>query len=123
MHGCAQRQGRDALVRHPKLGASWEGFALSAVETRLSAARGECFFYATHGGAGLDLLVARGGRRIGFEFKRTVAPELTKSMRIALADLRLQRLDVIHAGERTYALAPRVRAVALARVLEDVAPL
>jgi hypothetical protein len=52
-----------------------------------------------------------------------VAPELTKSMRIALADLRLQRLDVIHAGERTYPLAPRVRAVALARVLQDIPPL
>ncbi len=75
---------REALLRHPKLGAPWEGFALSALETRLGAARGECFFYATHGGAELDLLVARGGRRIGFEFKRTVAPELTKSMRIEL---------------------------------------
>jgi hypothetical protein len=61
--------------------------------------------------------------RAQFEFKRTVAPELAKLMRVALADLRLQRLDVIHAGERTYPLAPRVRAVALARVLEDVAPL
>lgn len=90
------------------------------MQTRLGAARGERFFYATHGGAGLDLLVARGGRRLGFEFKRTVAPELTKSMRIALADLRLQRLDAIHAGERTYPLAPRVRAVALARALQDI---
>jgi hypothetical protein len=50
-----------------------------------------------------------------FEFKRTVAPELTKSMRVALADLRLRRLDVIHAGERTYPLARRVRAVAFCR--------
>ena len=65
----------------------------------------------------------RVGRRLGFEFKRTVAPELTKSMRIALTDLRLQRLDVIHAGERTYPLAPRVRAVALARALQDIPPL
>ena len=114
---------RAELLRHPKVGASWEGFALAAVETRLGAAREECFFYATHGGAELDLLVARGRRRIGFEFKRTVAPELTKSMRIALADLRLQRLDVIHAGERTYPLAQRVRAVAFARLMRDIVPL
>jgi hypothetical protein len=114
---------REALLRHPKLGASWEGFALQAVQARLGAAPGECFFYATHGGAELDLLVARGARRLGFEFKRTVAPALTKSMRVALADLRLQRLDVVHAGERTYPLAPRVRAVALGRVLQDIAPL
>lgn len=111
---------RDALLRHPKLGASWEGFALATVETRLGVRRGESFFYATHGGAELDLVVARGSRRLGFEFKRSVAPELTRSMRIALADLRLERLDVIHAGERTFPLAERVRAVALTRVLQDV---
>lgn len=114
---------RDALLRHPKLGASWEGFALATVETLLGAARDECYFYATHGGAELDLVVVRGARRIGFEFKRTVAPEITKSMRIALADLRLDRLDVIHAGERTFPLAERVRAVALARALVDIRPL
>lgn len=114
---------REALLRHPKLGASWEGFALATVETCLGAAREECYFYATHGGAELDLLVVRGTRRIGFEFKRTVAPEITKSMRIALADLRLERLDVVHAGGRTYPLAERVRAVALACALRDVPPL
>ena len=113
---------REALLRHPKLGASWEGFALASVETRIGASRDECFFYATHGGAELDLLVVRGPRRFGFEFKRTAAPELTKSMRVALDDLRLERLDVIHAGERTFPLAERVRAVALARVLRDVPP-
>ena len=112
-----------SLLRHPKLGASWESFALAAVEARLGARRGESFFYATHGGAELDLLVVRGRRRLGFEFKRTVAPELTKSMRVALADLRLERLDVIHAGERSFALAERVRAVPLARVLQDIRPL
>lgn len=114
---------RDALLRHPKIGASWEGFALATVETLLGTARNECYFYATHGGAELDLVVVRGARRFGFEFKRTVAPEITKSMRIALEDLRLDRLDVIHAGERTFPLAERVRAVALARALQDIAPL
>ena len=114
---------RDALRRHPKSGASWEGSALATVETLLGAARDECHFYATHGGAELDLVVVRGARRLGFEFKRTVAPEITKSMRIALADLRLERLDVIHAGERTFPLAERVRAVAFARALQDIVPL
>lgn len=114
---------REALLRHPKSGASWEGFALATVETLLGAERDECHFYATHGGAELDLVVMRGERRIGFEFKRSVAPEITKSMHIALADLRLERLDVVHAGERTFPLAERVRAVALARALQDIAPL
>lgn len=114
---------RDALLRHPKLGASWEGFALGEVETRLGARRGESFFYGTYGGAELDLLVVRGQRRLGFEFKRSVEPALTRSMRIALADLGLERLDVIHAGEQTYPMAERVRAVALSRLLQDLKPL
>ena len=112
-----------SLLRHPKLGASWEGFALAAVEARLGARRGESYFYATHGGAELDLLVVRGHRRLGFEFKRTTAPEFTRSMRVALADLRLDRLEVIHAGEHTFPLADRVRAVPLARILQDLKPL
>lgn len=84
---------------------------------------GECFFWATHAGAELDLLVVRGRRRIGFEIKRTVAPTVTASMRTALADLRLSRIDVIHAGDSTYPLAPRIRAVALSSLMDDIAPL
>ena len=103
------------LVRHPKVGASWEGFALAVVERRLAAPRRDSYFWATHGGAEVDLVVMRGRHRLGFEFKRTTAPEVTKSMRIALEDLRLQRIDVVHAGSRTFQLAPKVRALALAR--------
>jgi hypothetical protein len=114
---------RGELERHPKIGASWEGFALQAVVDRLGARPDECFFWATQAGAELDLLVARGRQRLGFEFKRTTVPSLTRSMHTALADLGLQRLDVLHAGAHTYRLAPQVRAVALARLLEDLAPL
>jgi predicted AAA+ superfamily ATPase len=113
----------DDLVRHPKVGASFEGFALNQVVRRLGADRGECFFWATHQGAELDLLVVRGPRRLGFEFKHTVAPEMTKSMRIAMDDLGLSRLDVIHIGKETYPLAARVRAVALDRMQLDIARL
>ncbi len=116
------RERRD-LERHPKLGASWEGFALEAVVRRLGVGWRECHFWATHGGAELDLLVVRGRRRWGFEFKRTSAPALTRSMRVALEDLRLERLDVVHGGPHSFLLAPRVRAVAFSRLLEDVAPL
>lgn len=116
------RERRD-LERHPKLGASWEGFALDAVVRRLGTAPRECHFWGTHGGAELDLLVVRGRRRWGFEFKRTSAPAVTPSMRIALADLRLERLDVVHGGPRTSPLAPRIRAVAFSRLLEDLPPL
>jgi uncharacterized protein len=113
----------DDLVRHVKVGASFEGFALNEVARQLGADRRECFFWATHQGAELDLLVVRGSTRLGFEFKHTIAPEVTKSMRIALADLDLERLDVIHIGPDTYPLTDRIRAVAFARVQKDIARL
>ena len=111
------------LERHPALGASWEGFAIGQVARHLRARAEECYFWATHAGAELDLLVVRGNRRLGFEIKRTDAPRVTRSMRVALTDLRLQRLDVIHAGEHTFPLDRAIRAVAFSRLLEDLKPL
>jgi len=109
------------LERHPKVGASWEGFAMTQVIARLDARPEQCYFWRTHNGAELDLLVVRGRERLGFEFKRTSAPAVTPSMRSALTDLGLARLDVVHAGRETFPLASRVRAVALSRLLDDVA--
>jgi len=111
------------LEAHPKIGASWEGFGLAEVIARLGARPEECFFWATHSGAELDLLVVRGRRRLGFEFKYSDAPQITRSMHLALADLKLDRLDMVHAGEHTFPLAERVRALALSRLTEDLAPL
>jgi len=108
------------LASHPKVGASWEGFALDVVTSRLGAEPEECFFWATHSGAGLDLLVMRGRRRIGFEFKRTTSPAVTRSMHVALEDLRLGRLYVVHTGTRSFPLAPRIHALALSRIREDL---
>lgn len=114
---------RRDLERHPKLGASFEGFALDTVVRTLGATRSECFFWSTHTGAELDLLVVRGSRRLGFEFKHTDAPGVTKSMRIAQHDLRLDELVVVHAGADSYPLGEGIRAVALPRVLQDLRPL
>lgn len=111
------------LESHPKLGASWEGFALSEVTAALGVRSEECFFWATHSGAELDLMVVRGRHRLGFEFKRSASPALTPSMRHALADLRLDRLDVIHAGEHAFPLAPRVRAIPLRDIWTELKPL
>ncbi|HVT58418.1 MAG TPA: ATP-binding protein [Thermoanaerobaculia bacterium] len=111
------------LEGHPKVGASWEGFALGEVLIRLGARAEESFFWATHSGAKLDLLVVRAGRRLGFEFKRTDAPRLSPSIRSALADLNLDRLDVVHAGNHTFPLAERVRALSLSRLDDDLDPL
>lgn len=114
---------RHELEGHPKVGASWEGFALQEVVVRLGARPEECFFWATHAGAELDLLVVRGNRRWGFEFKYTAEPRTTRSMHTALADLRLERLDVVHAGDHTFPLADRVRALSLGQILTDLEPL
>ena len=104
-----------ALWRHPKCGASWEGFALDQV---LRIARpDEAYFWATHAGAELDLLMFKDGRRVGVEFKRSDAPQLTPSMRIAMHDLALDALYVVYPGDRRYSLAPRVQAVPLASLL------
>jgi predicted AAA+ superfamily ATPase len=111
------------LEGHPKVGASWEGFAIGEVLVRLGARAGESFFWATHGGAELDLLVMRGRQRLGFECKRTDSPRMSPSLRSALTDLNLDRLDVVHAGEHTFPLAEKVRALALSRLYQDLEPL
>jgi predicted AAA+ superfamily ATPase len=111
------------LERHPKVGASWEGFVLNEVIRRLGARRQECFFWATHGGAELDLFVVRGTKRLGIEIKRTSSPQFTPSMRSALADLSLGKLLVIHAGKNSFPLARSVRAVALSDLFGEVKPL
>ena len=104
-----------ALARHPKSGASWEGFALDQV-LRI-AKPDEAYFWATHAGAELDLLMFKDGRRVGVEFKRSDAPQLTQSMQIALQDLELDALYVVYPGDRRYSLAQRVEAVPLSALL------
>jgi predicted AAA+ superfamily ATPase len=106
---------RRDLELHPKVGASWEGYA---VEEILKALRpDEAYYWATHQGAELDLLLFRHGRRLGVECKRMDAPKLTPSMRIALADLKLDRLLVAYPGTTRYALAAKVEVVPLTELV------
>ena len=111
---------RTALEGHPKVGASWEGFALDNVIQALGLENRQCYFWRTHTGAEIDPVVDEGGSLRGFEFKRSSAPRLTPSMRIALVDLGLSRIDVIHAGEESYPLARNVRAVPLSTMLSEI---
>jgi predicted AAA+ superfamily ATPase len=116
------RTGRQ-LDLHAKVGASWEGFVIDQVIQALDAAPHECYYWRTHGGAELDLLVTRGARRIGFEVKRTTSPALTPSMKTAMTDLKLKLLYVVHAGEATFPLAKQVQAVAFDDLLTVVGAL
>jgi len=102
------------LLLHPKSGASWEGYVIE--EVIKAVAPDEIYFWGTHAGAELDLLLVKHGRRLGVECKRMDAPRLTPSMQIALADLALDHLTVIYPGDRPYPLADRVTVVPLAAI-------
>jgi predicted AAA+ superfamily ATPase len=118
LHALLGTETLDELLGHPKLGASWEGFAIRQVVRQLELRAEDCFFWATHAGAELDLLVVRGRKRWGFEFKRTSQPAMTKSMSIAMQDLGLRSLTLIHAGPDAFPLAKNTRAVPLRRIGE-----
>lgn len=109
------------LLGHPKVGASWEGLAIEEIVRKVGAAPEQRWFWATHGGAELDLLIVQGARRRGFEVKRTSMPRLTPSMRVAQRDLKLDELFVIHAGRDAFPLAPGIRAIPLHK-LDDELP-
>jgi len=111
------------LEGHPKIGASWEGFVLQEVVSILGSRWRECFFWATHSGAELDLFVNRGRQRIGIEIKRTSAPRVTKSMQVAMNDLGLRSLYVIHAGTDSFPMAKGIKAVPLGKMREALKPL
>lgn len=109
------RSHRD-LLGHPRLGASWEGWVIEQIIDVLHP--DSAYFWATHQGAELDLMLTIDGRRVGVEVKRADAPTMTPSMRIAMADLSLERLVVVYPGDRRYAIADRIEAVPAA-VLGD----
>lgn len=108
--------GMHDLLGHPKVGASWEGFV---VEQILALGVTDPWYWRTQAGAELDLLVSVDGHRIGFEVKRTDRPALTPSMRHALADLALDRLAVVHAGDQSFPLAERIEAVSARSLLAE----
>ena len=108
-----------SLESHPKLGASWEGFALENLLSILNERY--AYFWATQGGAELDLFYTKGASRLGFEFKYTSSPSVTKSMRIALEDLRLDHLYVVHPGAARFPLAEKITAIGLFELMESLA--
>lgn len=123
LHTLLGIESRADLLTHPKVGASWEGFALMEVIVTLGARPEECYFWATHSGAELDLLVVRGRHRFGVEIKRTTSPLLTRSMRAAQDSLRLDHLFLIHAGDHSFPLADTVDAIAFHDLRDRIARL
>ena len=116
LHALLQLPTLNDVRAHPKLGASWEGFALEEI---LSHTPGSpAYFWGSHGGAELDLLLFHQGRRVGVELKYADAPGMTRSMHIALEDLKLERLWVAYPGSRTYDVHERVTVTPLSGLVE-----
>jgi predicted AAA+ superfamily ATPase len=109
----------DALRHHPKLGPSWEGFALEAIIRRHRAEPEEVYFWSTHSGAEVDLLILADGRRLGYEIKYSDSPKLTRSMRSAGETLGLDSLTVVYPGERSFPLSDSVTATGLDCLFSD----
>lgn len=104
------------LEQHPKVGASWEGYAVEEVLKSLRP--DDAYYWATHNGAELDLLLFKNGRRIGIECKRADAPQMTPSMRTALSDLKLDHLYVLYPGTKAYSLRKNVEVMPLAEFVK-----
>ncbi len=116
-HTMLSIQDKTKLFLHPKLGASWEGFALEEVIRHCQARPEEAYFWGIHAQAELDLLILKDGKKVGFEFKYSDAPRLTTSLEAAQENLNLDALTVIYPGKVSYSLNKRIHVVGLKEFL------
>lgn len=107
------------LLSHPKCGFSWEGYVIGEI-LRVSEPD-ESYFWATHGGAEIDLIIIKNGRMLGIECKRVDAPRLSPSIRIAIEELKLERVVIVYPGTRCYQIADKVTAVPIGVLLQSPA--
>lgn len=122
LHTLLNLPNASALRGHPQVGASWEGFALEQVAQLHNADADECYFWATHTQAELDLLIVRGTEKLAFEFKYSSAPKATRSMHFAIEALDLDQITIVCPGESAYPLAGKVRVAGLSRLVREMRP-
>ncbi|MGC9451303.1 MAG: ATP-binding protein [Oceanipulchritudo sp.] len=123
LHTLLQIDDIASLQGNPRYGASWEGFALEQVAAVLNLREEEMYFWATHAGAEMDLVVRRGGKLYGFEFKATERPRVTHSMTIARSDLGLERVYLVYPGEKSFPLRDGMMAIGYSTLPElDLPP-
>lgn len=113
LHALLSLEAKKNILSHPKLGASWEGFALEETVRSLGLREEEVFFWAIHTGAELDLVFERRGKLYGVEVKYTQAPSITPSMRSALAELSLKHIWVVYPGKEKYSLSRNITAISI----------
>jgi len=111
-------QNSELLLTSPKIGASWEGFALEQIINFLKADKYDCYFWSTHNKAKLDLLVIENGKKIGFEFKYSDAPIISPSMKISMLELGLDKLTVIYPEKVSYYLEENIQVIGLSEYLK-----
>ncbi|MFV0251562.1 MAG: ATP-binding protein [Rickettsia aeschlimannii] len=109
----------ESLSTHPKIGASWEGFALEQIIRYYKAEPEECYFWSSHNGAEIDLLIFKNGKRLGFEIKYTNTPSITKSIQISLEDLKLDQINIIFPGEISFKLSEKIQAIGLSSLIQN----
>jgi len=115
LHALLNLKSVSQVLSYPRFGFSWEGFAMEQVITAMRAEH-DAFYYRTHAGAELDLLIVRGGKRYGFEFKFEDAPRPTRSMYVVQKDLKLTHLWVVSGGERELPLADGISTLPLSQI-------
>ncbi len=111
LHRLLGLSGMNGLFGYPRVGAFWEGFALEQVLRTMG--QSETFFWATHGGAEIDLMFFQQGRKFGIEFKFSEVPKITQSAHTALATLDLEHLWIVYPGEHRYPVSDRISVVPL----------
>jgi predicted AAA+ superfamily ATPase len=117
-HSLLGLNNKESLVISPKIGASWEGFALEQIIRYYNAEPEECYFWSSHNIAEIDLLIFKNGKRIGFEIKYTDTPKITQSMKISLEDLKLDQIKVIFPGNINFRLSEKIEAVGFETLLK-----
>ncbi len=116
-HSFLSIENKEQLLLHPKLGASWEGFALEQIIIHLNLQERDVFFWGVHTGAELDLLFQLKGKLWGVEFKYSDTPKITPSMKSALTELNLSHLWIVYPGTESYLLDHNITAVGLYNIL------
>jgi predicted AAA+ superfamily ATPase len=102
------------IYTHIKSGASWEGFIIEQLLYKLKSR--DFYFWRTHTGAELDLMVLKGGKKLGFEVKFSETPKITRSMMSAMDDLNLDHLFLIYKGQREFSLNEKIKAVPSSKI-------
>ncbi len=114
LHALLELSSMVAVSGHPKLGASFEGFAIEQILSYLDTRSAS--FWATHGGTELDLLVTLAGKRYGFECKYSDAPGTTRAMRVAISDLQLSHLWIVYPGSEAYELDNQISVLPIRKI-------